>query len=348
MATNYEYLEQFLELHKGADWDNNIPELTKTNIAEVGNAIIDYQPARDMFYNAFIVKITNQLFAGLIADNKFKFLKGQKVVGDIEDSYVDYIEGKNFDPDDETLLANVKADIKTLYHKLDRKLVYETSISDVQLRNAMLSEGGLDSLVSTILSTLTNSKEWDEFTMVKQLIVDNFAHAGKVVIIEGDVREDILKNFLRALRKTSNKMTYVNREHNEVEVATATPKKNQLLVLHDDLTVDIDFDVLANIYNMNKLEIETRTVTVDNFNEGIVTITGEDDSETDYEIIAGLFDVRAFRINDVLNHTETFRNPQTLTTKYFLHIWQIMSMAFFFNMVYFVVPEGALDKEDNE
>ena len=342
MATNYEVLEQFLTLHKGSDWTNNIPALTKTNIAEVGNAIMDYQPARDMFYNAFMVKITKQLFEGLTADNKFKFLKGEKVIGDIEDSYVDYIEGKNFDPEDETLLKNVKAKIETMYHKLDRRLLYEASISDLQLRNAFLSEGGLNSLISTVLSTLTNSKEWDEFTMVKQLIVDNVKHAGKVVIIEGDNREDILKNFLRALRKTSNRLAYVNRNYNKLELATATSKDNQLLVLHDDLTVDIDFDVLANIYNMEKLEVETRTVTVDNFNEGKVV-----DGDDTYDLIAGLFDVRAFRLHDVLQHMETFRNPQTLTTKYFLHVWQLMSMAYLFNMVYFVVAEGSLDLPEN-
>ncbi len=342
MATNYEVLEQFLTLHKGSDWSNNIPELTKTNVADVGNAIMNYQPARDVFYNAFMVKITKQLFAGLTADNKFKFLKGEKVVGDIEDSYVDYIEGKNFDPEDETLLKNVKAQIKTLYHKLDRRLLYETSISDVQLRNAFLNEGGLDSLISTVLSTLTNSKEWDEFTMIKQLIVDNTEHAGKVIVIDGNDREEILKNFLRALRKTSNRLAYVSRDYNKLGLATATSKENQLLVLHDDLTVDIDFDVLANIYNMEKLEVETRTVTVDNFNEGKVV-----DGDKTYDLIAGLFDVRAFRLHDVLNHMETFRNPQTLTTKYFLHVWQIMSIAYLFNMVYFVVPEGSLDLTEN-
>ena len=111
-----------------------------------------------------------------------------------------------------------------------------------------------------------------------------------------------------------------------------------MLVLHDDLTL-IHFDVLANIYNMEKLEVETRTVTVDNFNEEGCW------RWWNIWLIAGLFDVRAFRLR-VLNHMETFRNPQTLTTKHFLHM-AIMSIAYLFNMVYFVVPEGSLDLSEN-
>lgn len=337
-TTNYEWLGQFMDMAKGRDWIDNIPQLTKDNIATVGNAILDYQPARDMFYNEFIVKIKKQLFGGLTANNKFSFLKGERISGDIEDSYVDYIKGSNFDPENETLLKNVKAQIKTLYHRIDRKLLYETSISDVQLRNAMLSSNGLDSLFGRILDTLYNSNEWDEFTMFKEMIVENFKHAGHVVYL-GDPKtsegttdwQKLSEAMLFNLRKISKKLTYVSRDYNKLKLASATPLSEQVLIMQADMNLNIDFSSLASIFNLDKVETATNMIEVDNFN----------DNNT---IVGAIMTRGAFRYHDELRTTETFRNGQTLTTKYMYHVWEMISYSYLYNTVYFVIGEKPAGK----
>lgn len=331
-VTNYDYLSQFMGMAKGRDWLDNIPTLTKENIAEVGNAILKLQPAKDMFYGEFILKIKEQLFGGLTADNKFKFLKGRNVTGIIEESYVDYIKGQNFDPENETLLKNVKAKIQTLYHQIDRRLLYETSISDEQMREAMLGEYGVSNLMSEVLSSLYNSAEWDEFTMVKEMIVHNVQYAGKVIYLGKPMLEDnvtidwkaIADNMLYHLRKVNKDLQYVNREHNVLGLASRTATSDQILVMHKDMNLNIDFASLSSIFNLDKVETASNMVEVDNFNEN------------EY-IVGAIMDRRGFQIRDMLRTTEMFRNGQTLTNKYFHHIWSMISYSYLRNTVYFVV-----------
>lgn len=336
-TTNYEYLSQFMNLAKGRDWVDNIPELTKDNIAQVGNAIIDLKPARDMFYDEFIVKIKEMLFDGLRADNKFAFMKGPQVSGIIEDTYVDYIKGKNFDPEDTTLLKNVKANMATLYHKVDSRMIYETSISDAQLREAFLSNGGLDTLLGTIVNTLYESAEWDEFTKFKESIATNVKYAGKVIYLgnpkvldesgaetaETDWRK-VADAMLFNLRKYSKDLTYVSRDHNILELAQRTSLEQQLVIMHKDMALNIDFASLANIFNLDKVETATNMVEVDNFNEN------------DF-LVGAVMTKNAWKYRDELRTTETFRNPQTLTTKYFFHLWQMISYSYLYNAIYFVL-----------
>ena len=335
---NYEYLASFMELAKGNDFIENIPELTRDNITAVGNAIVSLQPAKDMFYTAFITKIKEMLFGGLSANNKFAFLKGPDITGIIEDSYVDYIKGSNFDPESETLLKNVKADITTIYHKIDRRLLYETSISDPQLIEAMLSPYGLDSLIGRIIDTMYQSNEWDEFTMFKEMIVHNVQYAGKVVYL-GDYKDEtgaiewgkVTDAMLFNLRKVSKDLTYVSRNHNILGLASATPYDQQLVVMHKDMALNVDFASLSNIMNLDKVEMDARLVEVDNFNDNEL-------------IVATIMSKNAFRYRNALNTTETFRNGQTLTTKYMFHIWQMISYSFLYNTVYFVLGTEAETK----
>lgn len=325
LVSNYDLLGSFISASKGTDYVDNIPQLTRENITEVGNAILDYQPSMDAFYSSFLVKIALQMFQGLIANNKFKFLKGMQITdGDIEDAYVDYIKSNNFDGSDEDPYTISKADIKTLYHKRNRQSRYDTTLSDAQLRNAMLGEFGLSRLMSTVINTMYQSAEWDEYTLIKQLIVDNFTHAGKVVSITGDTPLARVSNLLYELKRHSQDLDFVSREFNEMEVANRTPMGEQLLVLHKDYKLNIDMSVLANTYNMSKLELETQIITVDNFND------------SDDDIIAVMMDRRGFRIHDTLVQMRTQINNKSLYTNYFLHIWQIISYAYFMNCVYFV------------
>ena len=136
VKTNYDIMGSFLHASTGTMYEDNIPELTRTNIATVGNAILNYQATKEAFYDHLVNKITLQLFNQFTAENKFKFLKGMMVNGDIEDSYVDYINGENFDPTNENPFRVTKGNMETLYHKRDRELTYTISISDAQIRRA--------------------------------------------------------------------------------------------------------------------------------------------------------------------------------------------------------------------
>ena len=330
---NYDILGEFIEASKGSSYIDNIPKLTRENIEQVGNAIIDYEPAKEAFYNSFLVKITLQLFEGFTASNRFKFLKGPMTKGDIEDAYVDYIKSENFDGEDENPFPIKKADVKVLYHKVDRRLRYDTTVTDEQLMGAFTNEYGLNNLISRVIASLYSSNDYDEYTMFKQLLVDNF-DKGYHVPISGEDAGELSNNLLYEMKRLSQDLTFVSDKYNSLNVKNSTSFDNQIIVLHKDYSLDIDMGVLANTFNVDKMKLDSQVIIVDNFNDTIPT-GGEDETN----IVACIFDKRGVRFWDQMRRMTTQYNPKALYTNYFLHVWNGLSYAYFHNLVYFTEPE---------
>lgn len=354
---NYDILGTFIGASEGTDYINHIPELTRENIAEVGNAILDYQPAKEAFYNSFLTKITRQLFEGINGNNIFKFLKGPMTEGDIEDSYVDYIKGENFDGGTTNPFTQNKPDVEVLYHKVDRQLKYKTTVSDKQLRKAFLSDSGLSTLINKVVDSLTQSAEHDEYVMFKQLLVDSFLYeydkdedsydtTSKYTILSGTSKSELVENYLYELKKHSMNMTFNTREYNGMGVLNKSSYDNQIIVMHKDYALDIDMGVLANTFNVDKMKLDGKVIVVDDFNNS--TLTNEDtigDIVGDGKIVGCIFDRRGVRFWDSLRTMETLRNPDALYTNYWLHIWQGLSYAYFHNM-FFIIEPAELDEPD--
>ncbi len=357
--TNYDILGAFTTLSEGTDYNNHIPELTRNNIIDVGNAILDYQPAKEAFYNSFLTKITRQLFEGINGNNIFKFLKGPMTEGDIEDSYVDYIEPESFDGGETNPFKQNKPDVKVLYHKVDRQLKYKTTVSDTQLRKAFLSDTGLSTLINKVVDSLTQSAEHDEYVMFKQLLVEslfmgrnNGGDVGSHTVLSGTSKSELVERFLYELKKHSMNMTFNTRDYNPMGVMNRTSYDNQIIVIHKDYALDIDMGVLANTLNVDKMKLDGKVVIVDNFNDstpynytGNPPIVGPDVVIPDFRSIVGcIFDRRGVRFWDSLRTMETLRNPDALYTNYWLHIWQGLSYAYFHNMHY-IIQKANLDSE---
>lgn len=359
---NYDILGAFIGASAGTDYINNIPELTRENIVEVGNAILDYQPAKEAFYNSFLTKITRQLFEGINANNVFKFLKGPMTEGDIEDSYVDYIKPESFDGGETNPFTHNKPDVKVLYHKVDRQLKYKTTVSDTQLRKAFLSDTGLSTLINKIVDTLTQSAEHDEYVMFKQLLVESLfmghnnsgglSDPASHTVLSGTSKSELVEKFLYELKKHSMNMTFNTRDYNQMGVLNRTSYDDQIIVIHKDYALDIDMGVLANTLNVDKMKLDGKVIIVDNFNDstpynltGIPPTTGPDIVIPGYNKIVGcIFDRRGVRFWDSLRTMETLRNPDALYTNYWLHIWQGLSYAYFHNMHY-IIEKASLDSE---
>lgn len=353
---NYDILGAFIGASEGTDYINHIPELTRENIREVGNAILDYQPAKEAFYNSFLTKITRQLFEGINANNVFKFLKGPMTEGDIEDAYIDYIAPQNFDGGETNPFTHNKPDLWVLYHRIDRQLKYKVTVSDAQLRKAFLSDTGLSTLINKIVDTLTQSAEHDEYVMFKQLLVESFAFKDEVedrfriakhVVVNGESKSEIVERFLYEMKKHSMNMTFNTRDYNTLGVLNKTSYDDQIIVIHKDYALDIDMGVLANTFNVDKMKLDGKVIIVDDFNDSYLDKIGEDISSLTQsqasKIVGCIFDRRGVRFWDSLRTMETLRNPDALYTNYWLHIWQGLSYAYFHNMFY--ILEGGTTLE---
>ncbi len=304
------------------DYQNRIPEATRENILEVGNAITEYEPARNEFLSALINKIGKTIVSSKMAKNRLSFMRGEDLgFGDtIEDIFVEMAQSSTYSRTATNPFEITKPQVKVLYHRIDRELQYYVTVYDKDLVRAFTSADGMDKLVSAIVNSLYSGKEHDDYIFTKQL----FGSYKKYyeVNVSAPTTDATSKALVKAIKKYSEDISFMSTAFNGQGVNTFTEKADQILLLHKDAKVNIDIEYLAGIFNLSKAEMEARVVTVDDFG----------DLGDTYAI---LVDVNAPKIHKTLETMETIRNPHGRYTNYVLNSDGVYSISQFANMVVF-------------
>ena len=131
-----------------ADYQNRVPTATKSNISEVGSAIMSYKATENEFLNALVNKICMQIVHNKTFKNPLSVLKkGSMPLGkNIEEIYTNPITGNTYDPTGIDLLGRVIPDTKTIYHAMNRQGKYKATVSKAQLITAFTSYAELEKL----------------------------------------------------------------------------------------------------------------------------------------------------------------------------------------------------------
>lgn len=322
---------------------SRIPEATRTNIQDIQEGMTN--PNNAVVTNEFISTLLNMIIKQVI-HNKFfsdplkSLKKGTKPLGDtIEEIYANFVQAKGFDPTGADLLEREMPDVKSVYHRMNRQDRYKITISPEQIQKAFASYDKLESFIQTIINTLYNSSELDEFVLMKQLIkqaIDN--NAMKVVTIPDPVAsEQNAKDFIKAVKIVSGDMVFANSNNNAYlesqstdnkALITCTPKSEQILIIDNATDVSVSIEVLAYVFNMSVAEFnDTRKIVIDAF--------------PDESIRACLVDEQFLQVYDDLLLFKEFENAEGLYKNYYLHVWQTLAYSNLVNAVAFKVASDA-------
>lgn len=322
---------------------SRIPEATRTNIQDIQEGMTN--PNNAVVTNEFISTLLNMIIKQVI-HNKFfsdplkSLKKGTKPLGDtIEEIYANFVQAKGFDPTGADLLDREMPDVKAVYHRMNRQDRYKITISPEQIQKAFASYDKLESFIQTIINTLYNSSELDEFVLMKQLIkqaIDN--NAMKVVTIPDPVAsEQNAKDFIKAVKIVSGDMVFANSNNNAYlesqstdtkALITCTPKSEQILIIDNATDVSVSIEVLAYVFNMSVAEFnDTRKIVIDAF--------------PDKSIRACLVDEQFLQVYDDLVLFKEFENAEGLYKNYYLHVWQTLAYSNLVNAVAFKVASDA-------
>lgn len=316
-----------------------IPEATRTNIQDIQEGMTD--PDNAVVTNEFITTLLNKIVKQVI-HNKFfsdplkSLKKGTKPLGDtIEEIYANFVQAKGFDPTGADLLTRELPDVKSVYHRMNRQDKYKVTISPEMISKAFTSYDKLESFIQTIINTLYNSSELDEFVLMKQLIkqaIDN--NAMKVVTVPDPVASaQNAKDFIKAVKIVSGDMVFANSNNNAYltsqstdtkPIITCTPKNEQILLIDNATDVSVSIEVLAYAFNMTVAEFnDTRKIVIDAF--------------PDPSIRAALVDEQFMQVYDDLVMFKEFENGEGLYRNYYLHVWQTLGYSNLVNAVCFKV-----------
>lgn len=317
-------------------YQDRIPVATRDNIAKVGEAILNYEADRNEFLHALVNRISYVVVSSKMSNNPLKkFKRGTLEFGDtVEEIFVGISKAQTYDPHiaETEVFKRVIPDVSAMFHKQNRQDFYKTTIENETLRTAFLSYNGVEDLISKITDSLYNGDNYDEFILMKQLLVEainnGFMNVQKVNPV---VDEASAKEFVIQVKGISNAMEFDSTNYNYANVLTNTPKSDQVLFMLPNYDARIDVDVLASAFNMNKSEFLGQRVLVNDFNglekQGVVAV---------------LVDKDWFMIWDTLfKFTEQY-NAQGLYWNYFLHHWQILSYSLYSNAVVFVTDDTSL------
>lgn len=324
-----------------------IPEATRDNIEDVQLAMTD--PNNAIVTNEFMRTLLNILIKQVIHDKLFSnplksLKKGQKPLGDtVEEIYTNFIKGDPYDPTGVDLLHRKLPDTKTVFHRMNRQDKYKITVNRQELYKAFSGYDKLDSYIQTIINTLFNSSELDEFVLIKQIFkqaIDN--NAMKVVEVPDPLLSEANgKAFIKTIKTVSGDMVFPNSNNNayleaqdtdDKPIVTFTRKNEQILIIDNATEVSVNVDVLASLFNMTVAEFnDTRKITIDAF--------------PDPSIRACLVDENFTQIYDDLIFFTEFDNPEGLYRNYYLHIWQTIAYSILVNAVCFKVA-GDKDGDD--
>ena len=321
-----------------AEYQNRIPAATKSNLLAVATMITDYPAAKNEFINVLTNQVVKTIFMDKLYSNPFKFFKkGSLPYGkSIEMVFVDLIKAKNWNErfnsetsDAGSLIGKEPvSNVKVKYISENFRHKYKITISDEQLKGAFRSRDGLSALVNRLVVAPLNSAEFDEYNIMKGLISQiNMAEAsitGYAALSENEKAKQLTK----VIKTYVGKMKFLSDNYNKGGVHTFSMPNELVILVTPETQAMLDVELLASAFHMDKAEVEGRLVLIDEFQKKKAS---QDKYEEDTDCLAIVMDVNAVQFYESLNVSESFRNPEQLTTNMFFHRWGVAGACEFVN-----------------
>ena len=326
-----------IRAENGVSYQERIPELTRNNFEEVGNALVTYEEDFNSFCNALVNKVAFTEVSNRRFKNPLAALKsGTKPFGtDIEEIYVNPVSAVTYNGSaTDDMLKITKPDVKSIYHRMNRQDKYPVSITIPQLQKAFTSEANLNAFIQGVINAMYSGDEMDEFLLMKAIVSEGIAD-GKVKKVDltydgsKTASEDLVK-LIKTLSHDFTEPSTVFNGYNELNktaidggtvtaCTTWAPKENQIIIIRSDVDAATDVDVLAKAFNMDKADLMKRKFVVSSF--------GDD------KTLAFVCDEKFFKVTDDLYTVRSFDNGSNLARNYWLHHWQTISLSLFANAI---------------
>lgn len=313
----------------GTDFQGYVPLADANNVVAVGAGILLNKTTQNAFVTALVERIGLVVVRKVALTNPLKkFKKGQMPLGrTIEEIFTDIAKSQKYDPEDaeSTVFKRTIPNVKTLFHERNRQEFYSATIQDDSLKSAFTSWDKFGEFVSSIYDGVYNGAEVDEYEYMK-LLIDNYASKGmfKVVAVDKPDTETNARQFVKKVRAHARKMSMPqgSDKFNALAVRNVSQMQDLHMLIDADLEAEIDVEVLAKAFNMDKADFLGNITVIDGFaTAGLEAV---------------LIDKSWFMVYDNDLSMESIRNPKGKNWNVFYHVWQTLSVSRFSNAVAFM------------
>lgn len=319
-----------------------IPQANENNISEIATPLLQWSDVANVFYTSLINLIGMQYVEYRSYKNPLNmFKRGTSQFGDtIQEIAVNFMPEKDYDITGQDLLKNSKPDIKACYYRINRQKKFDVTNIESELRMAFTSWENFGNLLSRIVDNLYRSNEACEYNWAKETI-SSAINENKIFSVETPAPTDsasannvakLIKQYSRLFTFPSTKYNvYNNIKTDGTDLITFTPKEEQTLILTPESEASMDVDSLAVAFNMDKVEFMGKVIVVDSL-------------PLNYHAL--LCDSAFVRIWENVKYFNTFINPDNMSAKHYLHVWQTYGYSPFCNVVGFTSQLPTPDPEE--
>lgn len=268
------------------------------------------------------------------ADNVMSpFAKYTKAIMDygsvIQEYKTKFITGNSFTADNPPASPNPYSVVKNKpiaqYSTINDLINYKQTVFDNQIKLAFTSESTFGDFVADQLSALYESDALDKYVKWKKYMSD-VTNFGATMDVGTGITDphDYGENLIKAVKDYVTKFRFPNTAYNAVNDMAISSDIDVIMRATDKNLIDMD--VLAGIYNVDKMSINANFIYVDDFG----TVTTDDGNKQLACIIA---DSRAFSYTPRTPVAGSLYNPEHMYINYFLNVQGVYSVARFRNIV---------------
>lgn len=299
---------------------------------------------RNKFIQSLVNRIAYTKFVMDYFENPLQELAGDDLpLGAIgQEIYVNPARGRVYNIDDFAgLLAKYESDVKAEYSEINFDVQYPVTIIRKELEKAFVSWGDFESFLMGISTSLYNGAYIDDYKYTKKLIsnayrtnsvqMETFTFANAAA-----PTADELKGFVKKLRETFLNFKSPSTKYNAWSkvggygrsIVSWSKPEDVVVFISNKLASELDVDVLANAFNMNKSDLMGKVYYIDNFD--II----DDDGQTQFDgsnIYALICDKRWFKIRTKDMFMDEFYNANNRSWQQYLNVIKAFNYSLFAN-----------------
>lgn len=299
---------------------------------------------RNKFIQSLVNRIAYTKFMMDYFKNPLQELEGDELpLGAIgQEVYINPARGRIYDINDFAgLLVKYESDVKTEYNEINFDVQYPVTIIRKELEKAFVSWGDFESFITGIATSLYNGAYIDDYKYTKKLITDAYRHNNVQMQTfsfsnASAPTADELKGFVKKLREIFLNFKSPSTSYNAWKkvggygksIVSWSNPEDVVVFISNKLASELDVEVLASAFNMDKADLMGRVFYIDNFD------LYDDDGTKQYDgsnIYALICDKRWFKIRTKSMFMDEFYNANNRSWQQYLNVIKSFNYSLFAN-----------------
>lgn len=321
MATKATNVNILNAMRSEYELENRIPEATLDSLQQIFTSMMSYSQGRNVIIPSLLERIGLQTVDTTAWRNPLAMYKKDPMRYGMthEETFVNMCKGKLYDPREsyEYAFQQYQSYIMSVFHKVNLQMQYPVTITYDNLRSAFLTEYGIRDMMESKMESAVTAANWDEYNAMKGMIDTGYdQQILPAVTVPAVTDESTAKALLTEIKAAVNEFRFPNPANNIAGATSASEPYNLIWITTPRVDANISVEALAYAFNMDKAQVDVRTVIVDKF---------------DNSAIQGvLMDIRFFNVRDQFREMSDQRLANILSWNYFYTMVEMISASPFY------------------